>query len=61
MTIGSKLEQVVLHIPVKGFDRLVIDPGCTPVRPYPLISLPNNAFGNIERLCFTNRFLPNSG
>src|SRR6201987_2185870 len=56
-----KLEQVVLHILVKGFNRLFIDPGCATVCFYPFVSFPNNAFGNIERFCLTQGLLPQSG
>jgi hypothetical protein len=33
--------EIVCQVPVKLFDRLIVHSGCTPVRLYPFVSIPN--------------------
>src|ERR1035438_9698917 len=53
-----ELVEIVCQVPFKLFDRLIVDSGCTPVRLYPLIGIPNQKLWNAPRLCFIQRAPP---
>lgn len=53
-----ELEEVILQILLKFFNRLSVYSGSSTVSLHPFVRLPNKAFGNTERLCFTQKNPP---
>src|ERR1022692_91804 len=53
--------EIVCQVPLKLFNSLIVHSGCTPVRLYPLIGIPNIKLWNAPRLCFIQRAPPVAG
>ena len=56
-----ELVEIVCHFPFKLLNRLIVNSGCSPVRLYPLVRIPNKKLWNAPRLCFIQRAPPVAG